>query len=212
MNSDPCRWPVIGDRLAYISELASGKDVLDIGCTGTRADGSVPDLASSLHRALRGTSASLIGVDIDPDGVRLMQENGYDVRCGDITTLALGRTFDLIVAGEIVEHLRRPGQALKNLHGHLRPDGRLVLTTPNPFCNRQQARIWKRGRIKVHAEHTAWYDPQTLSVMLRGAGFEVAGGVWIRSPRRVNLLTALACWRRYWNPNFLVLAAPLQGQ
>ena len=40
-------------------------------------------------------------------------------------------SFDAIVCGDLVEHLRDPGAALARLRPLLRPGGRLVLSTPN---------------------------------------------------------------------------------
>jgi len=40
-------------------------------------------------------------------------------------------SFDAVVCGDLVEHLRDPGSTLARLRPLLRPGGRLVLSTPN---------------------------------------------------------------------------------
>jgi 2-polyprenyl-3-methyl-5-hydroxy-6-metoxy-1,4-benzoquinol methylase len=189
MVDQPEKWPVIRDRTSYIRDLARGLDVLDLGCAGKKANGRIPDPATTLHHAIEPVCKSLVGVDVDSEAVRRMTEAGFNALCDDITSMNLHHRFDLVVAGEIIEHLLNPASALRNLAKHLKEDGTLVLTTSNPFYYRQQSKILRRGHIQVHREHTAWYDPRTLSVMLHGSGFRLA--------KR---------WRKYWNPSFLVEA------
>lgn len=200
------KWPVIGDRISYIRQLADGLDVLDVGCTGKKADGHIPHPSTTLHHSIEPVCKSLLGVDIDAEGVRRMAEAGFRVICDDITSMNLEYKFDLIIAGEIIEHLLNPGSALTNLGRHLKQNGKLVLTTSNPFYYRQQSKILRRGHIQVHRKHTAWYDPHTISAMLSGSGFTLVKGCWLSSRRRWNLMTQVARWRKYWNPNFLVEA------
>jgi len=206
MVSAPEKWPVIRDRISYIRPLATGLDVLDVGCAGKKANGRIPHPATTLHQSIKPVCRSLVGVDSDADGIRLMEQEGFTVRCDDITSMDLKQTFDVILAGEVIEHLVNPGSALQNLGKHLRHKGRLVVTTCNPFYYRQQSKILRHGSIQVHREHVAWYDPLTMMVMLRGAGFSVARGVWLSSQKRWNPMKFLAYWRKYWNPNFLVEA------
>ena len=206
MINQPENWPIIKDRISYIRYLAEGMDVLDVGCTGKKADGRIPDPATTLHHSIKPVCKSLLGVDVDSEGVRGMTEAGFNVICDDITTMNLEYKFDLIIAGEIIEHLCNPGSALRNLGKHLKQNGSLILTTSNPFYYRQQSKIIRRGHIQVHGDHTAWYDPQTISVMLRCSGLKLVKGVWLSSRRRWSLMTLLSHWRKYWNPNFLVEA------
>ena len=205
MILNPENWPVIKDRVSYIRNLATCLDVLDVGCTGKKADGRVV-LASSLHQQLTPVCKSLLGVDTDVEGVRLMKKEGFKVISDDITSMQLNQKFDLIIAGEIIEHLLNPSLALENLGTHLRQDGKLVLTTCNPFYYRQQSKIIRRGKIQVHQEHTAWYDPLTIGVMLNNSGFRIVQGIWLASTRKWNVFKVLGYWRRYWNPYFLIEA------
>ena len=202
----PRSWPVIRDRTDYLKRLAAGLDVLDVGCTGRKGSGRLPDCASTLHHAIRPACASLTGLDIDAEGIEVMRGAGYRAVCGDVASAILNQKFDLIIAAEVIEHLPNPGLALCNLKTHLKESGTLVLTTSNPFYYRQQSRILRHATIQVNAAHTCWYDPLTLTWMLRGAGFAVVKGAWISPPKRWNPMSCLAGWRKYWNPNFLVEA------
>jgi 2-polyprenyl-3-methyl-5-hydroxy-6-metoxy-1,4-benzoquinol methylase len=204
--SDPISWPVIRDRIAYLKKLVRGVAVLDIGCTGRKGSGRLPDHTGTLHHAISPVCASLTGVDIDAAGVEAMRAAGYHVVLGDAASVRLNQAFDVIIAAEVIEHLSNPGLVLANLKAHLKESGTLVLTTCNPFYYRQQSRILRRGAIQVNASHTCWFDPLTLAQMLRGSGFAVVKGAWIAPVKRWNPMTFAARWRKYWNPNFLVEA------
>lgn len=205
---DPQSWPVIHDRTLYLQKLAQGLDVLDVGCTGRKGSGRLPDHAGTLHHAIRPVCGSLTGLDIDAEGIDAMRAAGYRVVCGDVASVSLNRKFDLIIAAEVIEHLPNPGPALCTLKTHLKECGTLVITTCNPFYYRQQSRILRHGTIQVNAVHTCWYDPFTLERMLQSSGLTVIKGAWLPSKKRWSLMSFVTRWRKYWNANFLIEAKP----
>jgi 2-polyprenyl-3-methyl-5-hydroxy-6-metoxy-1,4-benzoquinol methylase len=205
---DPASWPVIHDRIAYLKKLVRGMDVLDIGCTGRKGSGRLPDHAGTLHHAIRPVCGSLTGLDIDAEGVETMRAAGYRVVRGDAASVNLNNAFDVIIAAEVIEHLPNPGLALANLKTHLKESGTLVVTTCNPFYYRQQSRILRRGTIQVNASHTCWYDPLTLARLLHSSGFSAIHGAWLSPHQGWNPMIFMARWRKYWNANFLVEARP----
>ncbi len=198
----PEKWPVVKDRVTYMKQLAANLEVLDVGCTGKKADGRIPDVTTTLHQALKPVCKSLVGVDSDASGIKVMEREEFKVICCDLTLMNLHRTFDLIIAGEIIEHLQNPGLALKNLGKHLNHTGRLVLTTCNPFYYRQQSKILRKGHIQVHPEHTAWYDPLTMGVLLNNSGFQVIKGVWLSSRKRWSPMMLLVNRQKILEPQF----------
>ena len=71
-------------------------------------------------------------------------------------------------------------------------------------------KILKYDDVQVHEEHTAWFDPQTLSRLLAMSGYRVERLCWIRSPRRHGRVTLWPAWlRNYFSPSFLVVAQPV---
>ena len=93
---------------------------------------------------------------------------------------------DLVVAGEVIEHLDAPGPFLRAMRVLTRPDGRLVLTTPNAY------RVLNflaplSGAELVHPDHTAWHSPRTLRTLLERNGWAVDEVAYYRNPwRRVG--------------------------
>lgn len=121
----------VTDRVEYLKQLATGKKVLDVGVVdhvvGQRHS---PDW---LFGGLSSVAAKIVGVDILPEAVETLKKEGYSVLVWDITKQPLDEKFDLIVVGEVIEHLGNPGALFESASKMLAHGGRLVLTTPNPY-------------------------------------------------------------------------------
>jgi glycosyltransferase involved in cell wall biosynthesis/2-polyprenyl-3-methyl-5-hydroxy-6-metoxy-1,4-benzoquinol methylase len=98
---------------------------LDIGC----GKGYVVNLLNEL-----GYQA--VGLDIERGFVKKMLQRGLNGIVADATELPLeSSTFDQVLCFEIIEHMRRPEDILKEVHRVLRDTGFLILTAPiaNPL-------------------------------------------------------------------------------
>ena len=72
---------------------------------------------------------------------------------------------DLVVAGEVIEHLDDPGSFLDGLHALVAPGGLLVVTTPNASGLVNAAALL--GNLEVnHPDHVALFTCTTLDAML----------------------------------------------
>lgn len=164
---------IVKNRFSVIEPQISGKTVLDIGCVDARPGGIKKYESTGLHRFLNQHASKLVGVDIDQDGIKQMKKDGYNVIEANAEDMNLGRRFDCIVAGEIIEHLSNQGLFLENIKHHLGKNGVLIITTPNAFSILSFWRILRKNKIKVHAEHTCWYDPITIEQLLGRYSFEI---------------------------------------
>jgi ubiquinone/menaquinone biosynthesis C-methylase UbiE len=73
------------------------------------------------------------GIDIDPTMKEIAIAKGVDFRTGSAYEIPFpDSAFDIVTCVEVVEHLERPGEALKELRRVLSVGGSLVLTTPVP--------------------------------------------------------------------------------
>lgn len=142
--------------------------VLDVGCA--RHDATRRERGDLHARLVEHVDGDVTGIDILEDEVAAMQLEGYDARVADAQDFQLDEEFDVVVAGDIIEHLPEPGGMLDSIHRHLTPDGELVVTTPNAWCwffTSQSV----RGGVHCNEEHKCWYDARTLRQTLEASGY-----------------------------------------
>jgi 2-polyprenyl-3-methyl-5-hydroxy-6-metoxy-1,4-benzoquinol methylase len=159
------------DKIAFMIRHASGKRVLDLGCVHHN-----PENYQSkywLHKALRSVATHLEGLDIYPDGVEYLRKRGFNIALGDAQAFALGRTFDVIVAGDLIEHLENFAGFLNSCKAHLAARGKLLISTPNPWYWKNVIKACVLGRVANNPEHTCWLCPQTLQQLVARHGMRV---------------------------------------
>lgn len=163
--------PVTG-REAYLARLARGKRVLDIGSVDHLIGGTRDD--PSLHALLCQVAAACRGVDVVAEGVVAMRNAGHDVVQADVLKpdfgSRVGGEWDLIVAGEVIEHLDYPAALLLNVRPLLVGGGRLTLTTPNPYCLRL-VRAFLRGDVIENVDHVTYLFPSGVAELADRCGF-----------------------------------------
>jgi SAM-dependent methyltransferase len=182
---------LIDDRCQYIAQQASGKRVLDVGVVEHFAAASQRD--EWLHEHVRRAASSCLGVDILEEGVRDLQKRGYQVVCADVSQAPLNEIFDLIVMGEIIEHVGNPGVLVKNAALMLAEGGRLILTTPNPwYLNAILKNIFEGQPFTDSADHVVWFDPSTLAEIGERAGLTLDCYAGIKMEHSGSVLSKLA--------------------
>jgi len=163
--------------------------ILDIGCARhteqKRASGNLHDY---LHQK---TEAKIVGVDVLEAEIEKMRREGYDVYVDDAEDLELDMEFDVVVAGEVIEHLADPGTFLTNIVDNLRPNGVLILTTPNPdgFAYFRKALLDQSN----NPTHTCWIDPFNLERLVEIADVTADVESWEYLPPTGGISGAL--WR-----------------
>jgi 2-polyprenyl-3-methyl-5-hydroxy-6-metoxy-1,4-benzoquinol methylase len=153
-------------RFRQLQKFYQGKDILDIGCAvGYKKE-------DWMHKNIKAVAKSITGLDLDNQSVIDIKKMGFDVEQGNAQDFNLNRKFNLIHAGELIEHLDNPGSFLESSRKHLTEDGVLLMTTPNAL--RISNFIYAAtGGLKVNAEHTCWFCDTTISTLLERKGFEV---------------------------------------
>ncbi len=103
----------------FVMRFAPGS-VLDAGCGTGR-----------VARELARRGIEVVGVDIDDDMLATARRKAPQLTwvCGDLATIELGRTFDVILLAGNVMIFVAPGSegaVLRNLARHLAPGGRMI--------------------------------------------------------------------------------------
>lgn len=162
---------LIPDRAAYLSDLARGKDVLDVGIVEHFIEAA--HSPGWLHRHIANAASSCLGVDLLPE-VEKLARAGFNVRVADLAQAPLDQTFDLIIAGEVLEHVDAPGRFMKNCATMLRPEGQLAITVPNPWhLNAVLKNASRRHTFVDSADHVGWYDASTLMELGQRTGLRL---------------------------------------
>ena len=102
----------------------SAHRVLDVGCGAGR-------LGEALKARQR---AEVVGIELSPAAARRAEPRLDRVLVGDVERMDLNfapKTFDCIVCGDVLEHLRAPERFLGRVRDWLGPEGVLVASLPN---------------------------------------------------------------------------------
>ena len=174
-----------------------GKTALDVGCG-----------AGLLAEPLARLGAKVTGVDASPEVIAVArrhaasQELDIDYRSGDVQDLK--GQFDLVTCMEVVEHVADPAVFMRALAKRLRPEGLLIMSTPN-------ATAWSKlmmitigegmGQIpKGTHDFAKFITPERMKQLLADAGLEcldvegiawsVTRGLHLSDDERLNYLVA----------------------
>ena len=168
-------------RVELIKQMCTGKKVLHLGCANYPYTQNSIDNEMLLHYDLEKCASSLYGFDFDQPGLDILAANGtqnlYRADLEKLDDVVLTETFDVIVAGEMIEHLNNPGLFLTGIQRFMNADTRLVLTTINAYCGMRWFWYGLRGRRgkqePVHPDHVAYYSYSTLSVLVKRHGLDI---------------------------------------
>lgn len=150
------------DRAAFVLQHCRGKRVLEFGASGKLHD-AIADVAAAVY-----ASDKAGGVDeaLDLDDVTVP----YVTERRDLHP-------DLIICGEILEHLGNPLWFLTRLRRQYAGIP-LIVTVPNAMSFAHPGSWLGRQMENVNVDHVAWYSPHTISVLLQRAGYPVGGLFW----------------------------------
>jgi 2-polyprenyl-6-hydroxyphenyl methylase/3-demethylubiquinone-9 3-methyltransferase len=127
------------------------------------------------------------------DYVRLKHERG-DVQYapGNVFDLEFAEPFDCALITEIIEHVAHPDQFLAKISSFLKPNGYVVLTTPNGayFRNRlprfsdcSNPDVYEAVQFKPDSDgHIFLLWPDELRSLCQAAGLKIEKAVWFTTP------------------------------
>jgi 2-polyprenyl-3-methyl-5-hydroxy-6-metoxy-1,4-benzoquinol methylase len=164
-------------RYAKIRELCTNKVVLDIGCAMHRKYEEAIRDGRWIHEIIREVAKKVVGIDYLQDQVEFLNRKGYEVyhvNAEKLEDLKLEQKFDVIVAGELIEHLSNPGLFLEGAKRFLNDDGILIITTPNCFAYHRFKLLLNNVTENkwLNKEHTQWYSFYTLQQLLERHGYK----------------------------------------
>jgi 2-polyprenyl-3-methyl-5-hydroxy-6-metoxy-1,4-benzoquinol methylase len=168
------------EREQFIIDRCRGRRALHIGCVGF-ADHTdeerVQRAPEALHYKLTAVTSSIVGVDYSAAVVETYRRLGiYDnIIVGDATRLGecgLKPDFDVIVAGDILEHLGEPGRLLAGVSDLCNPETEVLISVPNAFGFANFMR-YAMGKFRDGAEHVMMFNHQNLDQLMARYGLRM---------------------------------------
>ena len=147
------------DRFEYLVSLCKDKTILHIGCTGR------------LDEVLMKAAKRCYGTD-----KQLLERNDFTQCDLDVDSLPKFEGIELVVCGEVLEHLSNPGLFLAGLKATYAAP--VVFTVPNAFCTSGAEWLLKRGRENVNNDHVCYYSYTTIKELLRRVGYGIHKHYW----------------------------------
>lgn len=169
-------------RVDFIMQICRGKKVLHLGCTNYPYTSEAIENDMLLHFQLEKIAGELYGFDFDSEGLDIISHSGatnvFQADLEHLDDVALDETFDVIIGGEMIEHLSNPGLFLNGIKRFMNKDTRLVITTVNAYCAMRFLMYGLRGRRgvnePVHPDHVSYYSFRTLKHILERHGLEIS--------------------------------------
>ena len=158
-----------GTYYDYRDEEIKNKRVLDIGVCEHNIEHV--DSADWKHDAISRLASYCVGVDIDKKLVDYLNQKGYNIKLADATSEEfLGEKFDIVLIGDVLEHVDNPRKLLEFAKRHLNEDGKIIATTPNPFFIVFFFTNFLKSPFMALLEHTCWITPTNAVELARRSG------------------------------------------
>jgi methionine biosynthesis protein MetW len=144
--------------------------VLDLGCA-----------SGALGAALGARGATVVGIERDPAYAAVARERLDEVVEADLETFdpaALGG-FDVLIAGDVLEHLSDPWSVLRRFAAIVEPGGTVIVSLPNVrhwealFAIAVQGRFPRRNEGIFDRTHLRWFTLHDAWSLVDQAGLQV---------------------------------------
>lgn len=167
------------DTKVYFNSNSSHAQIVEL----VGYDRRVLDVGTStgyLAEALVERGCSVTGIERDPEAARQAGKYCDRVIVGDVESLDLGaepgeESFDVIVLGEVLQHLKNPLRALERLKPFLDAEGCVVASIPNIAHGSvrlalMQGEFRYRPRGLLDNAHLKFFTRKTVEQLFEDAG------------------------------------------
>ncbi|MDD4332939.1 MAG: class I SAM-dependent methyltransferase [Patescibacteria group bacterium] len=161
---------IFQNKQELIDTLVGPDDVvLDVGFWG---QGLTIDKKNWVHSLLLKRARKVYGIDLYFDLNKLANKENYSRQNAENFGFSFG--FDVIFAGDLIEHLSNPGLFLDSCRKNLKDNGKLIITTPNCFGLFNLAEKISKYEPTVNSDHTCYFNLKTIKQLLKKNNFEVS--------------------------------------
>jgi len=154
---------------------------LHVGCADDPHTKVKLNKQTLLHSKIKGVAQELYGIDLSTVGIKLLGEKGYkNLAVANVETMVNQSPFgsikfDIVVAGETLEHLMNPGLFLNGAKQLLAKSvsSRLLITVPNAYCGYRFLYTLLTGKEAVNPDHVSYYSAKTLIKLVTTSGYDL---------------------------------------
>jgi hypothetical protein len=163
---------LVHNRESLIVDYCKNKNVLHLGCVQSGLTIESFRDNSLLHLKIMKVAKRVIGVDIDRNGLNFLSSQGVQdlVYCDiqNLGDLILDVPIDIVVAGEVLEHLPNPGLFLSGISKFFNKSDHeilLLMTVPNAFSLRHFMSVFLNKKELVMPDHTCYLSYVTIKAL-----------------------------------------------
>lgn len=173
--------------------------MLDIGCA-----------TGYLSEKMKEKNCFVVGLEVDKKSAEIAKEKSDELIIGDVEKLDnlpySEGYFDVIVFGDVLEHLKEPHQVLKRFRKYLAFDGYAVASIPNVahWSIRFSLLFGKfdYGKYGILDEtHLRFYTLTSVKKLFQKAGYKI-----IKIDGTGKILSILKIWKSLLASQFVVAA------
>lgn len=158
----------ITNRIPYILQECRNKRVLDIGCAHYAA--KYIEKQGWLHREISKVAKYVVGIDIEKEAIEYMNEHGFKAHVANAQDFDIRNIepelFDVIVCGDIIEHLTNPGGLISSALKHLSKNGTIILSTVNGLGFLFIIETLLLGHETLDDDHTMTFSKKQIYKMI----------------------------------------------
>lgn len=189
-------------REKIIEPYIKGKKVLDLGVGDTDY--------RFLHKFIKENSKFVLGVEIENKRAEKLIKEGYNIKIGNAENIDLKEKFDVVIAGDLIEHLDNPGMFLNNVKKHLRKKGIFICNTPNIYSFNFIIRgLIFGGKVSHFKEHTIGFTNQLLTELFSRHNLRIKKTIYFtHNENKIGnaIIRIAGSLRKGWHENIILIS------
>jgi O-antigen biosynthesis protein len=160
------------DRIHLIKRMVGDhRRVLELGCS-----------TGFISKVLKQAGCYVVGVERDSVAAEMAAKICDQVIVADLTdsewSCPIRERFDIVLMGDVLEHLESPHLVLQQLRPLLLPDGHIVVSLPNVVHWSQRLKVLF-GRFRYQSvglldfTHLRFFDLQSARSLIKNSGYDI---------------------------------------
>ena len=190
----------------FVAEKAGGKKlhILDVGCS-----------AGYLGEYFKTLGHRVTGIDISAEAIEVARGYLDEVYCESLDTFfarTFSNKFDVVIFGDVLEHVINSEEILKKTAQHLSPTGFVVASIPNVSHLAVRAMLlegrWEYANLGLmDRDHFRFFTKENIHKLFADSNYEVQD----MKPVRLDIETVNQLCKMDLNPRFVKYAKIIAG-